>query len=83
MTRDHVEKLIDGYITLEQHPGWDQLVAQIRREAEATLSLMKQAKTGDELVRHTQTYITLLSIPEMPKKLYQTLQAQLQAHVKK
>lgn len=83
MTRDHVEKLIDGYITLEQHPGWQQLVEQIRREADATLSLMKSSKTNDELVRHTQTYITLLSIPEMPKKLYQTMTTQLQAHTKK
>lgn len=83
MTRDDVDKLVDGYITLEQHPGWHQLVTQIRREAEVTLSQMKQAKTNDELVRHTQTYLTLLSIPEMPRRMTQTLQSQLQAHAKK
>lgn len=83
MTRDDVAGQIDGYITLEQHPGWKQLVAQLHREAEMALSLMKSAKTSDELVRHTQTYLTLIGIPEMPRQMYRTLQAQLQAHVKK
>lgn len=83
MTRDDVDKNIDAFITLEHHPGWKLLCDQIRKDAELALQAMRSSKTNDELIKHTHTYMTLLAVPDMPRKLYTTLQSQLQAHAKK
>lgn len=65
--------------SLLQHPGWHLLQDQMRRNANVALAEMRNAKTQEDLLRHTYTYMAvtdMVSAPDvMMKPLHQYLQA--------
>ncbi len=65
--------------SLLQHPGWHLLQDQMRRNAAQALSQMRNAKTQDDLLKHTYTYMAVSDMMTAPDVMMQPLHQYLQA----
>lgn len=82
MTKNDLEIQLEALQSLVRHPGWQIVVQQARRNIEASLAKMRNAKDSDELLKHTYTYMAVHDLLEVPDLLMKPLILQLQVLTK-
>jgi hypothetical protein len=75
---DELHDKVEAFDSLTRHPGWLLLVDHLQKRASASMSEMRNAKTSDELLRHTYTYMALADLPKAPEMLRDVMAQNLQ-----
>ena len=78
-----LEMQVEALASLLRHPGWVLMSERIKGRAEQAMSDMRNAKSSDDLLRHTYTYMALQDLPSAPRIMVEVMTAQLAAHQKK
>lgn len=82
MTSRDIEIQLEALMALDKHPGWLMLVDHLKKRSDMEMSAMRNAKSQDELLKHTYTYMALADLPNAPKLLGSVLQQHLTSHKK-
>lgn len=82
MTPRDAEIQLEALMALDKHPGWLMLVDHLKKRSDMEMSAMRNAKTQDELLKHTYTYMALADLPNAPKLLGSVLQQHLTTNKK-
>lgn len=62
---------------LDSHPGWSQVRAHLEGKISDALTKMQGAKSPDELLKHTYTYLALRETLGIPDLLQNMLKVRL------
>jgi hypothetical protein len=68
---------IEDLMVLQASPGWEYLCKRLQAQCDQQMSVMRNAKSQEELLKATYTYLALHDLPEAPKMLIQVLTQQL------
>lgn len=79
MTKSDLEMQLEALQSLLHHPGWVIVTEQAKKTAAQQMSLMRNAPSQDELLKHTYTYMAVTDLLEVPSLLMKPLVQQLQA----
>lgn len=80
--KDELTQEIEALQGLVRSPGWAILTKRIKAQSDVQMTLMRNAKSQDELLKATYTYMALADLPDAPAILIKTLGSKLQEHVK-
>lgn len=80
--RQELEQTIEALQSLEHHPGWAIITAQLKRRADHEMVQMRNSTTQDSLLKHTYTYMALSDLPQAPRLLLEAMTRQLQSQTK-
>lgn len=78
-----MERNLEALQHLANHPGWQVLLAHLKGRSDSEMAQMRNAKSQDELLKHTYTYMALADLPNAPALLAGVLKMKLQEHKNK
>lgn len=73
MNKQDMTLQLEALQQLVQSPGWQLLEQSARKQADNALALMRNAKTNDELVRASITYMAINDVMAAPNTLMKVL----------
>jgi hypothetical protein len=77
MSASLLREQIEDLMALASSPGWKYLTARIKGQCDAQMQTMRNAKSQEELLKATYTYLALHDLPEAPEMLIRVLTQQL------
>ena len=78
MQRADIATQVEAYDSLVRHPGWQLMKAEMQKRVASSLAEMENAKSNEELAKHTHNYLTVLKLMKLPEILRDTLAQKLQ-----
>lgn len=80
---DDLNAQVEAYTMLLRSPGWQLLQVEFKKRANSALVDMENAKTSEDLARHSTIYLTTCKLMKTPEMLRDTLAQKLQVLVEK
>ena len=72
---------VEAYQLLVDNPGWQLLKATIQARADEALKKMRNADSGDMVLKHTYEFLALKDLPEAPSVILQLLKSKLESEL--
>lgn len=73
MNKQDMTLPLEALESLTRHPGWQIFKQQLDKEVETQLNFMRQAKSQEELLRFTYTYLALKNVVVAPDMMMKPL----------
>lgn len=64
--RQLLEQEAEALQSLLHHPGWEYVMKRMRVKADTAMQGMRGAKTQDDLLKHTYTYLAVTELVNDP-----------------